>query len=87
MSLCWVILMQTQSDSVFGSELVEFYKHDCIDRIILASSSFTFISHAHGTTSWLDHCITTADGRSLISDVFITDNVTCSGHFILSINV
>ena len=66
-----------QSDSVFGSELVEFCnlnKRDFIDRIILPSSSFTFISQAHGTTSWLDHCITTAAGRSLISNAFITDN-------------
>ena len=48
-----------QSDSVFGSELVEFCnlnKLDFIDRIILPSSSFTFISQARGTTSWLDHC-------------------------------
>ena len=78
-----------QSDSVFGSELVEFCnlnKLDFIDRIILPSSSFTFISQAHGTTSWLDHCITTAAGRSLISNAFITDNVICSDHFPLSIN-
>ena len=79
-----------QSDSVFGSELVEFCnlnKLDFIDRIILPSSSFTFISQAHGTTSWLDHCITTAAGRSLISNAFITDNVICSDHFPLSINI
>ena len=79
-----------QSDSVFGSELVEFCnlnKLDFIDRIILPSSSFTFISQAHGTTSWLDHCITTAAGRSLISNAFITDNVICSDHFPLSVNI
>ena len=73
-----------QSDSVFGSKLVEFCtlnKLDFIDRIILPSSSFTF-SQAHGTTSWLDHCITTAAGRSLISNAFITDNVICSDHFL-----
>ena len=49
-----------QSDSVFGSELVEFCtlnKLDFIDRITLPSSSFTFISQAHGTTSWLDHIV------------------------------
>ena len=39
-----------QSDSVFGSKLVEFCnlnKLDFIDRIILPSSFFTFISQAH----------------------------------------
>ena len=48
-----------QSDPVFGSELIKFCHHnqlDFIDKSILPSSSFTFINHAHGTTSWLDHC-------------------------------
>ena len=62
-------------------------KLDFIDRIILPSNSFTCISQAHGTTSWLDHCITTAAGRSLISNEFITDNVIYSDHFPLSINI
>ena len=34
-----------------------------------------YISQAHVTTSWLDHCITTASGRSIISDAYITDNI------------
>ena len=57
-----------QSDSVFGSELIGFCRYnqlDFIDKSILPSSSFSYISHAHGTTSWLDHTITTAVGRSL----------------------
>ena len=79
-----------QSDLVFGSELIKFCHYnqlDFIDKSILPSSSFTFINHAHGTTSWLDHCITTAAGRSSISNVHITDNVICSDHFPLSIDI
>ena len=76
-----------QADS---SQLIEFCnlnKLDFIDRSILPSSSFTFISQAYGTTSWLDHYITTAAGWSLISNAFITDNVKCSDQFPLSINI
>ena len=62
-------------------------KLDFIDRIIPSSSSFTFISQAHDTTSWLNHCITTAAGRSFISNAFITDNVICSDHLPLFINI
>ena len=79
-----------QSDSVFGTELVEFCnlnKLDFIDTCLLPSSSFTFVSQAHGTTSWLGHCITTAAGRSIISDAYITDNVVCSDHFPLTVNL
>ena len=49
--------------------------------------SFTYISQAHGTTSWVDHCITTAAGRSLITNAYITDNVVCSDHIPLTVNV
>ena len=68
-------------------EFCNLNKLDFIDKCLLPSSSFTFISQAHGTTSWLDHCITTADGRSIISDAYITDNVVCSDLFPLTVNV
>ena len=54
---------------------------------MLPSSSYTFIRQTYGTTSWLVHCITTAAGRSLIFNAFITDNVTCSDNFPLFTNI
>ena len=47
------------------------------------------ISQAHGTTSWFDHCITTAAGRSLTFNAYITDNGVhvCSDRFLLPVNV
>ena len=78
------------SNLVFGSELIEFCYYnqlDFIDKYILFSSYFTYISQAHGTTSWLDHCITTAAGRSLTSNVNNTDNVNYSDHFSLTIDM
>ena len=44
-----------QSESVFGSELIEFCDMNnlCfIDKSLLLSDSFTYTSQAHGTTSW-----------------------------------
>ena len=38
-------------------------------------------------TSWLDHCITTVSGQSIISHVSVIDNVVCSDHFLLCIEV
>ena len=64
-----------QSDTIFGTECVEFCNFnilDFIDKSIVSFSSFTYISLAHGTTSWLDHCITKAAGLSLIYDAFLT---------------
>ena len=42
-----------------------------IDKSMLSPDTFTFISQAHGTTSWLDHCITTTAGESLIANVSV----------------
>ena len=51
-------------NSVFGTELSSFcLEHDYvlsdIDHLGAHSGSFAFVSEAHGTTSWLDHCLCT----------------------------
>ena len=48
------------ADSVFGSELSSFctehsYVISDIEHLGIDSGSFTFISEAHGSTSWIDH--------------------------------
>ena len=57
-----------KSESVFGSELIEFcdLNNLCfIDKSSLLPDSF--ISQTHHTTSWLDHCISTVSGSRLYS--------------------
>ena len=79
-----------QSTSIFRAELIDFCDNNelCfIDKEMLFPDTFTYTSQAHGTTSWLDHCITTMSGQSIISHVSIIDNVVCSDHFPLCIEV
>ena len=38
----------------------------------LLPDTFTYTSQAYGTTSWLDHCITTTSGQSVISHVSVS---------------
>ena len=79
-----------KSESVFGSELTEFcdLNNLCfIDKSSLSPDSYTFISQAHHTTSWLDHCISTVSGESIISNVYIVDDIVCSDHFPLCIDI
>ena len=79
-----------QSSSVFGDELIDFCDNNnlCfIDNEKLLTDSFTFVSQTHGTTSWLDHCITTASGKSITSNISIIDNFVCSDHFPLCIEI
>ena len=79
-----------KSESVFGSELIEFcdVNNLClIDKSMLLPDSFTYFSEAHGSTSWLDHCMTTESGKSLISDISIENTFICSDHFPLCVNI
>ena len=79
-----------KSESVFGSELINFCNINSlcfIDRSLLLPDIFTFVSQAHGTPSWLDHCASTTSGKSLLSNVVIIDNEVCSDHFPLCIDI
>ena len=58
-----------------------------VDRERLLPDTFTYTSQSHGTTSWLDHCITTTSGQSVISHVSVIDNAVCLDHFPLCIEV
>ena len=79
-----------QSQSVSGTELIEFCDMNNLcftDKILLLPDAFTFVSQAHGTTSWLDHCITTSAGQSLVADVSIINSAVCSDHLPLSVQI
>ena len=74
----------------FGSELYNF----CItENLIIADdelcpiNTFTFLSEAHGSTSWLDHVITTVNGLNIISDIVVNYNFVSSDHLPLQISI
>ena len=52
---------------------------------MLSSDTFTYVSQSHHTTSWLDHCITTGAGKSIVSKMNIIDNIVCSNYMPLCI--
>ena len=54
---------------------------------MLLPDSFTFYSAAHGTTSWLDHCVTTESGKSIMPDIYINKDFVCSDHFPLCVTI
>ena len=79
-----------KSNSIFGSELIEFCNMNnlCfIDKAMLLSDTFTYVSQSHHTTSWLDHCITTGAGKSIVTKMHIIDNIVCSDHMPLCIAI
>lgn len=73
-------------DSLFGAELLEYCREQdwmCADRAVLGANSgtFTYRSGAHGTTSWLDHCIVTSAAMDLVTNVSVINEVNWSDHY------
>ncbi|KAJ2950223.1 hypothetical protein O0L34_g11585 [Tuta absoluta] len=74
----------------FGKELLTFcaeQKWFCADFEKLGHDSdcYTFVSDAHGTQSWLDHCLVTESAWKSIVDVYVTYDTYPSDHFPLYI--
>lgn len=74
---------------LFSSELSCFCdEHDwiCVDEKFLEKETFTYLSDAHGTTRWLDHCVVTKAALLTITDVKILNDVFWSDHFPVVVN-
>ena len=54
---------------------------------MLLSDTFTYVSQSHNTTSWLDHCITTGADKSIVTKMDIVDNIVCSDHLPLCMEI
>ena len=56
-----------------------------IDHLGADSGSFTFVSEAHDTTSWIDHCLFTTQAHARLVGGNIDCGMQSSDHFPLSI--
>ena len=77
--------------SPFYLELVEYCSENGLvisDVEILGSSSstYTYISAAHGSTSWLDHCICSTSLHSVIQSIYVSYDGYLSDHLPLIVS-
>ena len=66
---------------LFGNEFMQICNEHSLsiaDKELLPDSTFTCISNAHGTTSWLDHCVTSVTGLDNIESVTVIDEYISS---------
>lgn len=74
----------------FFAELIDFcqeFDWNCVDTELLGlnSDTYTFISDAHGTRRWLDHCVVTKAARDSVVNVRVIYDVLWSDHYPLVI--
>jgi len=73
----------TKNNSVFGQHMEQFCrlnKYVCSSRQNLPHDTYTYVSDAWGTTSWLDHCISTQDAHSSICGMYVLYGFVQSDH-------
>ena len=74
--------------SLFGRHLTQFC-HDnkliLTSSVLLPATTFTYVSEAWNTTSWLDHIICTADAHDCVEQVEILYGLAASDHMPVSI--
>jgi exonuclease III len=69
---------------LFAKELLVFcaeQKWSCADMELLPSDTHTFVSEAHGTRSWLDHCVVTNAARTSVLNVSVVYDTYWSDHY------
>ena len=86
-STCIFIVADFNADisksSAFGRILHDFcddFSFSIVDKDYLPAETYTYVSSAWGTTSWLDHVICTADARECITDMTVLYECICSDH-------
>lgn len=73
----------TNAQSTFARHLNDFCSdHNLIfsSKLRLPPDSYTYISEAWNSSSWLDHVITSADAHNCITDFSIEYNLSCTDH-------
>ena len=74
----------------FGEELHQFCTEEGLvisDIELLGGHMYTHINSAHGSTSWLDHLITTTAGHRLVNSCNIQYGVVSSDHLPISAHI
>ena len=81
----------TDANSLFGNHLNQFCSDSGLvlsSKILLPNDSYTYISEAWHSISWLDHCLCTEDAHNSINEIKIDYDMATADHipFLLVLN-
>ena len=68
----------------FGTELINYCDSERLvisDKELAPTNTFTFLSEAHSTVSWIDHIVRTVNMHGIISQVWVDNAYISSAHF------
>ena len=79
-----------KTNSMFAKHLTQYcsmYDYNLSSVLCLPPNTYTYISDAWNTCSWLDHCIATEDGHKLIKNMKVLYKNIISDHFPVTIEL
>ena len=89
-----IYILGDWNSNMNGGAFIEHLKNFISDNNLILSSdlflpadSFTYLSEAWGTTSWLDHCVSTADAHDCIQQIQIDYKGALSDHIPMYISI
>ena len=77
-------------NSLFAKHLIEFCNDSCLIRsskAFLSDNSFTYVSEAWHMTSWLDHCMSTADAHTSLDNIEIMYGQATTDHIPIAVMI
>ncbi len=78
----------SDSNSLFSSHIVQLCQDDNLilsSEVCLPVDSYTYLSEAWNTTSWLEHCTSTADAHASLRYMSILYNTVTTDHIPVSV--
>ena len=76
--------------SRFGKDLKQVCRDNSFsisDELLLPADTFTFVNSSHGSTSWLDHVLSTTSGHALVESVHVKTDFVSSDHLPLCFDI
>ena len=80
----------SDDSSIFAGHLRQFCSDTGLllsDEANLPSDTFTHFSERWNTTSWLDHSLSSKDGRNLITNMKVQYDTSCCDHIPLTLDI
>ena len=88
--ICGDFNANLSQSSRFGKELKQVCRDNSFsisDELLLPADTFTFVSSSHGSTSWLDHVLSTTSGHALAESVHVKTDFVSSDHLPLCFDI
>ena len=57
------------------------------DEIMMPDDTFTHMSERWHTTLWLDHCVSSGDGHTVIKYMAVLYSTCCSDHILITVDI